>query len=104
VRLLESWRERSQSGISRPIFDNAHRRATGLGDYLKERAVTDVYLCGLALDYCAKFSALDARQLGFGTNVIVDACRAIELKPGDVKLALDEMKQAGARLSQSSEL
>lgn len=71
---------------------------------MKERAVTDVYLCGLALDYCAKFSALDARQLGFGTNVIVDACRAIELKPGDVKLALDEMKQAGARLSQSSEL
>jgi nicotinamidase/pyrazinamidase len=86
------------------FFDNAHRRATGLGDYLKERAVTDVYLCGLALDYCVKFSALDARQLGFRTNVVVDACRAIELKPGDVKLALDEMKQAGARLSQSSEL
>jgi len=86
------------------FFDNAHRRATGLSDYLKESRVTDVYLCGLALDYCVKFSALDARQLGFGTNVIVDACRGIELKPGDVKLALDEMKQAGARLSQSSEL
>ena len=39
------------------FFDNAHRRATGLGDYLKEQSVTDVYLLGLALDYCVKFSA-----------------------------------------------
>jgi nicotinamidase/pyrazinamidase len=46
------------------FFDNAHRRSTGLADCLKPRGVTDVYLMGLATDYCVKFSALDARQLG----------------------------------------
>jgi len=45
------------------FFDNAHRRETGLADYLKERAIRDIYLLGLALDYCVKYSALDARQL-----------------------------------------
>jgi nicotinamidase/pyrazinamidase len=86
------------------FFDNAHRRATGLGDYLKDRSITDVYLLGLALDYCVKFSALDARQLGFNTHVIVDACRAIALEPVDLDSALDEMKRSNAKLLQSREL
>lgn len=86
------------------FFDNAHRKATGLGDYLKERSIKDVYLLGLALDYCVKYSALDARQLGFETHVIVDACRGIALEPGDLDRALDEMKKVGATLVQSREL
>jgi nicotinamidase/pyrazinamidase len=59
---------------------------------------------GLALDYCVKYSALDARQLGLNTHVIVDGCRGIELNPGDINRALDEMKRAGAVLLKSSEL
>jgi len=86
------------------FFDNAHRRATGLGDYLKQRAISDVYLLGLALDYCVKYSALDARRLGFNTHVIVDACRGIALEPGDLDQALGEMKKAGATLLQSGAL
>ncbi len=86
------------------FFDNAHRRATGLGDYLKQCAITDVYLLGLALDYCVKYSALDARRLGFNTRVIADACRGIALEPGDLDQALDEMKKAGATLLQSGAL
>jgi nicotinamidase/pyrazinamidase len=86
------------------FFDNAHRRATGLGDYLKDRSVKDVYLLGLALDYCVKYSALDACQLGFETHVIVDACRGIALEPGDLDRALEEIKKAGATLVQSREL
>src|SRR5512138_3516180 len=39
------------------FYDNAHRRATGLGDWLQSQGVTEVYLCGLATDYCVKFSA-----------------------------------------------
>jgi nicotinamidase/pyrazinamidase len=84
------------------FFDNAHRRATGLGDYLKQRSVNDVYLLGLALDYCVKYSALDARELGFNTHVIVDACRGIALEAGDLDRALNEMKRAGAALLQKS--
>jgi nicotinamidase/pyrazinamidase len=86
------------------FFDNAHRRATGLGDFLNERDVTDVYLAGLALDYCVKYSVLDACQLDFKAHVIVDACRGIDLAPGDVDLAIEEMKASGARVLQSGDL
>ena len=51
-----------------------------------------------------KYSALDARRLGFNTRVIVDACRGIALEPGDLDQALGEMKKAGATLLQSGEL
>ncbi len=77
------------------FFDNAHRRHTGLADYLKERSVKEIYLMGLALDYCIKYSALDARHLGLNTHVFLDGCRGIELKAGDIDRALDAMKRAG---------
>jgi nicotinamidase/pyrazinamidase len=78
------------------FFDNARRKATGLGDYLKEQGVRDVYILGLATDYCVKFSALDAVDLGFNTHVIADGCRAVNLKEGDGARALGEMRMAGA--------
>jgi len=83
------------------FFDNAHRRATGLGDYLKKKNVADIYLIGLATDYCVKFSALDARQLGFNVHVMVDACRGVELREGDVTRSLIEMENAGITLVKS---
>ena len=86
------------------FFDNAHRRRTGLGEYLKERSINDIYLLGLALDYCVKYSALDARHLGFNTHIILDGCRGIGLDPGDLDRAIDEMKRAGAILLQSHDL
>jgi len=86
------------------FFDNAHRRRTGLGEYLKERSINDIYLLGLALDYCVKYSALDARYLGFNTHIILDGCRGIGLDPGDLDRAIDEMKRAGAILLQSHDL
>jgi nicotinamidase/pyrazinamidase len=86
------------------FFDNAHRRHTGLADYLKKRSIKDIYLMGLALDYCVKYSALDARQLGLNTYVIVDGCRGIELESGDISRALNEMKRVGAVLLKSTEL
>jgi nicotinamidase/pyrazinamidase len=86
------------------FFDNAHRRTTGLGAYLKERSIEDIYLLGLALDYCVKYSALDARQLGFNTHIVVDGCRGIGLEPDDMDRALNEMNRAGAILLESREL
>jgi len=86
------------------FFDNAHRRHTGLADYLKKRSIKDIYLMGLALDYCVRYSALDARQLGLNTYVIVDGCRGIELESGDISRALNEMKRVGAVLLKSTEL
>lgn len=86
------------------FFDNAHRRHTGLANYLEKRGIKDIYLMGLALDYCVKYSALDARHLGLNTYVVVDGCRGIELMPGDITRALEEMKRVGATLLESSDL
>ncbi|HEX8459750.1 MAG TPA: nicotinamidase [Pyrinomonadaceae bacterium] len=86
------------------FFDNEHLRATGLGDYLKERGVKDVYVVGLATDYCVKFTALDARMLGFNTTVVEDACRGVEVNEGDTRRALEEMSAAGVRVMESRSL
>lgn len=80
------------------FFDNEHLRATGLGDYLRQHGVEDVYVLGLATDYCVKYSALDARQLGFNTYVIEDACRGVDLAEGDVVRSLEEMRAAGVHI------
>jgi len=86
------------------FFDNGHRRSTGLGDFLKNRGVTDVYILGLATDYCVKFTALDARTLGFNTFLIEDGCRGVELEPGDVERAIQEMQAAGVTITNSREV
>ena len=77
------------------FFDNGHRQATDLHDFLRARGVTDLYILGLATDYCVKFTALDARQLGYNTHLIPEGCRDVNLKPGDVDEALREMQAAG---------
>ena len=86
------------------FFDNAHRRHTGLAHYLEKRGIEDIYLLGLALDYCVKYSALDARHLGFKTHVIIDGCRGIDLEPGDIDRALKEMKRVGTTILKSGDL
>jgi nicotinamidase/pyrazinamidase len=86
------------------FFDNGGRRATGLGGYLKERGVTDVYVVGLATDYCVKSTAIDAARLGFRTHVILDANRAVEVNPCDRDKALAEMRTAGVEVVHSRHL
>jgi nicotinamidase/pyrazinamidase len=86
------------------FFDNEHKLSTGLGDYLRAQGVTDVYICGLATDYCVKFTALDALRLGFSTTVVADACRGVEVNEGDTARALEEMSAAGARVVESREV
>jgi nicotinamidase/pyrazinamidase len=86
------------------FFDNGQRKSTGLGDYLKGRGATDVYVLGLATDYCVKFTALDARKLGFRTILVEDASRGVELQRGDVERAIGEMKRAGVTVLQSEDI
>ena len=86
------------------IFDNGHRKSTGLGEWLKEKGIDEVFICGLATDYCVRFSALDARQMGFKTCVVADACRGVNLRPDDVENAMSEMRAAGVSIRQSSDL
>ena len=86
------------------LFDNGHRKSTGLGEYLKKKGVTEVFVCGLATDYCVKFTALDAVQFGFKTNLIVDASRGVNLRPDDVKNAIAEMNRADVGICESADI
>ncbi|NMC20892.1 MAG: bifunctional nicotinamidase/pyrazinamidase [Thermogutta sp.] len=83
------------------FFDNRRRHATGLHEFLRQSGVNQVYVCGLATDYCVKWTVLDALALGYRTAVIRDACRGVGLQPGDVEKAFREMAAAGAELVDS---
>jgi nicotinamidase/pyrazinamidase len=85
------------------FFDNGNIHATGLGDFLKKRGVDQVYVVGIATDYCVKFTALDAASLGFQTTLIEDASRGVDLEQGDVQRAIGEMRQAGVRVIKAEE-
>jgi nicotinamidase/pyrazinamidase len=96
-RIARIFRKGTDPGIDSysGFFDNGHRKATGLDEYLKGQGVEDVYICGLALDYCVKFSALDALDLGFNVYVFRDACRGVNLRPGDAHKAIEQMQAEG---------
>lgn len=61
------------------FFENDHDTPTGLAGYLRERGFRRVFLCGLAFDFCVRYSAEDAVASGFAVTVIADACRGIDL-------------------------
>ena len=86
------------------FFDNGRRRATGLDAYLRQQGVREVYVCGLATDYCVKFTALDAVALALITWLVEDACRGVNLCPDDVGKAIDAMRAAGVRLVRSEQV
>jgi nicotinamidase/pyrazinamidase len=86
------------------FFDNGRRRSTGLSEYLRERDVEELFICGLATDYCVKFSTLDSIDSGIRTRVIEDACRGVNLKPGDAAAAIAAMRKAGASIVESAKL
>jgi nicotinamidase/pyrazinamidase len=80
------------------FYDNGHRDATGMAEWLRSKGVKELTVAGLATDYCVKFTVLDALADGFGVNVMVRACRGVNLGVGDVERALSGMKAAGALL------
>ncbi len=82
------------------FFDNGRQHQTGLAVWLQAHAIDTVHICGLATDYCVKFTALDAVQLGLKTRLELAACRGVNLRPGDVHQAIDEMRSAGVQVIQ----
>lgn len=61
------------------FYENDRNTATGLAGYLRQRGLRRIFVVGLALDFCVRFSAEDARLEGFEVIVIEDACRAIDI-------------------------
>lgn len=86
------------------FFDNGKKKDTGLNEFLRAKDVQDVFIVGLAMDYCVKFTALDAAELGFRTFVIPDATKAVNLHGDDFETSLNEMMEKGIGLIYSSEI
>ncbi len=80
------------------FFDNDHRLATGLDEYLRSQGIRELTVMGLATDYCVKFTVLDAIELGYVTHVRLDGCRGVNLLPGDVAAAVEMMRAKGAEI------
>lgn len=105
-RITETFRKGTDPAIDSysGFFDNGHKKATGMGDWLRARGIRDVVVLGLATDYCVKFTALDARGLGMTVTLVPDGCRAVDLAPGDGDRAIDEMRRAGVSVSTLGEM
>ncbi|MGB9894066.1 MAG: bifunctional nicotinamidase/pyrazinamidase, partial [Candidatus Saccharicenans sp.] len=84
------------------FFDNGRKKSTGLGDYLKGRGVKQVYVCGLAAEFCVLYTALDAIELGFETYYLEDATRALSHE--GFKEAKGKIVQHGGQIILASDL
>jgi nicotinamidase/pyrazinamidase len=78
-------------------FEAADERGQALSERLKEKGIGQLYVGGLATEYCVRASVLDGLGQGLDVVVLLDAVRGIDVQAGDVARALDEMLRAGAR-------
>jgi nicotinamidase/pyrazinamidase len=77
---------------------------TELARILRERGIHRLIICGIATDYCVRATAQDALREGFEVLVLEDAIRGVEVHPGDCQRAIEELRQAGAKVIVSSDL
>jgi nicotinamidase/pyrazinamidase len=82
------------------FLENDHRTPTGLAGYVRERGLKRLFLCGLAYDFCVRFSAIDGTALGFECIVIEDASKAVGL-PGSVESTNEAFADAGIKRERS---
>lgn len=94
VTVISKGIDESADGYS--AFDG-----TNLAQILRDQGVTEVWVGGLATDYCVKHTVLDALNQGFEVKALADAMRAVNLKPDDGALAIAEMRSAGAEITGS---
>jgi nicotinamidase/pyrazinamidase len=85
------------------FLENDHFTDTGLAANLRERGLKRLFMCGLAYDFCVRFSAIDGTALDFECFVIEDACRAVGL-PGSVKATDQAFEEAGIQRIRAADL
>ena len=81
------------------FFDNGRLRKTPLHDYLQLKGVKELVIMGVATDFCVKFTVLDALQLGYKVSLLEPCCRGVNIQKYDSTLAIEEMRQKGARIA-----
>lgn len=77
-------------------FEGKSQDGRALADWLREKGVTDVDVCGLATDFCVRATALDAKREGFGTTVLTKLIAGVA--PASTEQALTELRTAGVAL------
>lgn len=86
------------------FFENDKKTKTKLDNFLKEKEIQTIFICGLATDYCVKFTAIDAAGLGYETFLIEDACKGVNISKNDSDLAIAEMKENGVIVVKSDSI
>ena len=81
------------------FLDNDKRLETGLGNYLKSQRIKRIFICGLALDYCCYFTAIDGSDLGFVVYFLIDLTKGIDLPPGNISNSLENMSNKGIKFA-----
>ncbi|MHA2037471.1 MAG: bifunctional nicotinamidase/pyrazinamidase [Promethearchaeota archaeon] len=79
------------------FLENDKKTETGLAGYLRSNEINRIFVCGLALDYCCYFTAMDGFDLGFSAFFIVDLTKGIDLPPGNVSASIANMKKKGIK-------
>jgi len=77
-------------------FDGVDASGVGLAELLRASGAEQIFVGGLATDYCVKQTVLDGLKLGFAVVLLQDAIRGVDLAPGDSARALEEMRRTGA--------
>ena len=84
------------------FWDNSKLQATELETVLREAAVEEVYVCGIATDVCVKATAMDALEHGFRVFVVEDACRGVE--ESAIKNTLEEIRNKGGSVISAEDI
>jgi len=80
-------------------FEGTDSKGTKLAEHLHLLGIQELYIGGLATDYCVKCTALDALTHGFQVHLIADAVRGVDLTPGDAARALEALRAQGASIA-----
>ena len=86
------------------FIENDMKTYTGLSGLLNTLGIKRIFLCGLALDYCVYYSAIDGRNLGFDVVVPIDLSKAIDSPPGHLSNALQKMIDEGVQFVNSDNI
>lgn len=100
--ILSKGYKANQDGYS--AFEGVDRQGQALKEILKELGVCELYVAGLATDYCVKSSAIDGRKEGFKVKLLTDAIRGVNIRPDDSIKAIRRMIQAGVKTTTLSRL
>jgi nicotinamidase/pyrazinamidase len=86
------------------FYENDRTTPTGLDGWLRSFGASQLYIGGLATDFCVLYTALDALRLGYSCVVVEDAVRGVDVPPGSVARALSEMRRSGVSFTRSKDL